>query len=109
MLLLVAGLGALGACKLGPPGQIAHDAAATAQVGKPYSYSADGMVHVSRTPSDSFWFAPCGDDAASGFAVEREGKVTFTPKDARVYKLCVELRTSTSVNDRYEFEVTATP
>jgi len=107
VILLIAG--ALDGCKIGPPGQIAHDAAATAQVGKPYSYAADGMVHVSRTPSDSFWFAACGDDASSGFAVEREGKVTFTPKAARVYKLCVELRTSAGADDKYEFEVTASP
>ncbi len=95
------------ACKLGPPGRIAHDANKTAQVNQAYSYSADGQVHLTRTPSDSFWFATCGEDSASGFNVDREGHVTFTPKEARVYKLCVEVRTAAGADDSYSFEVTA--
>ncbi len=98
---------ALGCCKLGPPGRIAHDANKTAQVGQPYSYSPDGAVHLTQTPSDSFWFATCGADSASGFEVDREGHVAFTPKEARVYKLCVELRTAAGADDTYSFEVTA--
>jgi hypothetical protein len=99
----------LSACKIGPAGRIAHDANKSAQVGKPYAYSADGMVHVSRTPSDSFWFAACGDDAKNGVTVEREGQVAFTPKEARTYRLCVEVRTAGGVDDTYEFDVTAAP
>lgn len=100
-------LALLAGCKLGPAGRIAHDANKDAHAGEPYSYSADGLVHVSRTPSDSFWFSPCGDDSTSGFAVDREGNVTFTPKEARVYNLCIELRTAAGVDDTYRFEVVA--
>ncbi|HSQ62291.1 MAG TPA: hypothetical protein VLM85_03725 [Polyangiaceae bacterium] len=108
-LALVVAAAALGACKLGPPGHIAHDANTTAKVGQPYEYSPDKMVHMTQTPSDSFWFAPCGDDKASGFDVAREGQVTFTPREARAYELCVELRTAAGADDTYKFKVTAAP
>ncbi len=108
-LALVLAFGTLGACKLGPPGRIAHDANKTAKVGQPYEYAPDKMVHTTQTPSDSFWFSPCGDDKANGFDVAREGQVTFTPKEARVYDVCVELRTAAGADDTYQFRVTATP
>ncbi len=107
--LAVVVLALAGGCRKMPQGTITHDASPKAQVGKPYEYNALGKVRLTKVPEDSFWFIACGDDAASGFAVAREGQITFTPKEARTYHLCVSLTTVDGESDTYHFDVTAAP